>query len=39
MKQVGGVRDKRGHLEDLSEDLRVREFSKARLQYRVLGND
>ena len=26
MKQLGGVRDKRGNLEDLPEDLRVREF-------------
>jgi protein gp37 len=26
MKQLGGVRDKRGRLEDLPEDLRVREF-------------
>jgi protein gp37 len=26
MKQMGGVRDKRGALEDLPEDLRVREF-------------
>jgi len=26
MKQLGGVRDKRGNLEDLPEDLRIREF-------------
>jgi protein gp37 len=26
MKQMGGVRDKRGNLEDLPEDLRIREF-------------
>jgi protein gp37 len=29
MKQMGGVRNKRGELEDLPEDLRVREFPKA----------
>ena len=29
MKQMGGVRDKRGALEDLPEDLRVREFPRA----------
>jgi protein gp37 len=26
MKQLGGVRDKRGNIEDLPEDLRIREF-------------
>jgi protein gp37 len=26
MKQLGGVRDKRGNVEDLPEDLRIREF-------------
>ncbi len=29
MKQMGGVRDKRGALDDLPEDLRVREFPHA----------
>lgn len=29
MKQMGGIRDKRGNIEDLPEDLRVREFPTA----------
>lgn len=32
MKQLGGVRDKRGRLEDLPEDLRVREFPTTAVQ-------
>lgn len=30
MKQIGGVRDKRGRLEDFPPDLRVREFPKLK---------